>query len=615
MQDVSKLWTPMRGAVTEAKKEAWLRSRAVTFHGFSEWSVPEGQTWREDPFSNNTWKLWYHCLTWLYVPAAIAETNGEAEQLEYVRRCTLDWMAAHGPTYMADPTDMAWDDHAIAYRSTCLVYLYRQFFSDDAVWTAAFRSTMSLHARALHAFLRRPEFIGNNHGVFHCFALLNMMAAVPELDLPLEYKSDADLRLFALLDEMIDTSEGVTREQALEYQYIALELVGEVMHYADFFGLDDENGRVRNLRPLMTRLVDFAFLMRWPDGSVPAVGDTWLDWHGWSVPVWEILERYVAAGYGSDSTKEAIRCLRAGTITTAGQAPDVVTYPRSGYLLAHGGEAGWAMFLKAGPPIHSHGHHDHLNLQLFVEGQLLLVDSGGPYKYSDPQREYFTHPRAHNTVVCRGQSGFSYGVAEEDVGGLATDALLHLGGSHRISDGVRHTRNAVFLQEIRTLVVHDEIVAVAPRELDLEQFWHFAPGTMVSQLPTMPPDGRGPTDFLCVAPNGVGFRIRLVCERLSEVSLVQGQVTPRLQGWVTRKVGTMEAAPTLEVALKTSPQGRASVFLVVWPHDGSERGVSSAARPQDGHSCFVLDSGTERWDFRLEAHRLGRAICTRSGAC
>jgi len=605
----------MRGAVTAAKKEAWLSGRSITFHGFAEWSVPETQTWREDPFSNNTWKLWYHCLTWLYVPAEIVEVSGDAEQLEYIRRCTLDWMKVHGPTYMAGSMDMAWDDHAIAYRSTLLVYFYRQFFSDDAVWAEAFSTTMALHARALHGFLHLPAFIGHNHGVFHCFALLNMIAAVPMLELPSAFKADAELRLFALLDEMIDTSEGVTHEQAIEYQYIALELVEQVVNYADFFGLSDENGRVKNLRLLITRMVDFAFAMRLPDGSVPAIGDTWLYWNGWSRPVLEILQRYVVAGYGSQSTKEAIRSLRAGSATVSGHSPDVAVYPRSGYLLAHSGETGSAMFMKAGPPIHSHGHQDHLSIQLFVDGQLLLVDSGGPYKYSDPQREYFIHPRAHNTMVCKGQSNFRHGVDERDVGGLATDALLHLGGSHSIADGVRHTRNAVLLQTSRTFIVHDAVASVVARKLDLEQFWHFAPGTVVSRLPSERPHGCGPIDFVLAAQDGVTFRARLVFDGPMEAALFEGEVAPRLQGWVTRKVGTMDAAPALEVALKTSAAGCATSLLVVWPDDGSERGVSSLLLSQGERAGFVLDAGADRWEVRFDEHRLGRAVRIMSGDC
>lgn len=595
--------------VNQERRDAWKKSCAVMFHGFPEWSLPADQTWKENPFNNNTWKLWYHCLTWLYVPGAIFDETGEDALLLQIRNYSLDWMSKHASTLKPEAGDMAWDDHAIAYRSSMLVYLYKKYFHGDQEWTRLFFASMAIHASRLHSFLYLPEFSGNNHGVFHCFALLNLAAALPELGLPAHFRADAERRLFELLDEMIDWREGVTREQALEYQYIALELAGEVVNHANLFGYGATDQRLNELKALLTRMVDFAYAMRWPDGTVPAIGDTWLYWNGWSRPPWEMVEHYTKRGHGSEVTKALIQELRQGTRSKLAGSFDSCIQRRSGYLLITGSKPQiWSILMKGGPPLHSHGHQDHLSIQYFIGDELVLVDSGGPYKYSDPLREYFTHPRAHNTLTFQGQSGFPFGVSEDSCGAVVTDTVSHVGGTQALRDGVSHTRNAIYLHESGTLVVLDAIdVADTLVGAAVQQYWHFAPKITLDEFSRRKREQGESIVYSATGAGGNKYGVHLFSDTSVDISLIQGQTEPRLQGWVTTKVGEMTPAPVLQLDSRASAVRHLSA-LVLCVGEVQSHSADIFFSHDAGRQSFHLTLGDVEWDVSFDSHRLTRAV-------
>ena len=520
---------------------------------------------------------------------------------------------------MLTPGDMAWDDHAIAYRSTLLIYLNLKYFQSDAEWAVIFNDSIDLHGRALHGFLRLPQFRGNNHGVFHIFALLNMVAALPKLDFS-SYKTDAQARLFELLGEMINWHDGVTREQALEYQYIGLELVNEVVELSDFFGISSTAERFNELRMLLSKMVDFAYLMRWPDESVPAVGDTWLFWKGWSKPVWQIIESLCEAGYGSSATKQGIMRIRMNLADNFDlNNHEVAIFRESGHVYFKNAAASIGVYLKGGPPIHSHGHQDHLSIQYFAGNELVLVDSGGPYKYSNPYREYFVHPRAHNTVTCNGQSGFGYGVSSSTINVLTTSELFHVGAMQQLQEGVFHSRNVVLFHAQSVLVVFDEIQIDPMHEsVAIQQFWHFQPTATIQEIKPEDTsrigadlgDGLFHRAYSMTNKSEKEYFVSTHSSEFINSSIIRGELSPTMQGWVTTKVGEMIPAPVLCSELTTTVRSALFVTVVEDTRNTQVMNVSKSdafVMGDEECTCFIISAGKFRWSLAFLSSKIVRA--------
>ena len=104
----------------------------------------------------------------------------------------------------------------------------------------------------------------------------------------------------------------------------------------------------------MDRMIQFALVMAFPDNTVPAIGDTWLYWGGWTVPINKILENFSNKGFCSEETRIMVEYFNTNNVSEL--APQPYSYKESGYLLIKkiAGESSWAIFVKAGPKIHSH---------------------------------------------------------------------------------------------------------------------------------------------------------------------------------------------------------------------------------------------------------------------
>lgn len=544
-----KLWLPMSGMMSDKKLQSWADFNSVTFHGFDSWVVPADISWEEDPFANKTWQLWFHCLTWLYAPCFLFNKTNDIKYRNYVRNITYDWMIKHKDVKFSIDS-MSWDDHAVAYRSTFLIYCYLNFFEKDDEWTNEFNILIQLHASRLHSYLFLDEFYANNHGVFHCLALLNIITSIRYLSYPNDYLIDAKKRLTSLIFEMIDFKEGVTREQALEYQYISLELVDEIITSVDKFIINDLDFSLA-LKNGIVRMIDFAIDLRWPDESVPAVGDTWLFWKGWSLPINDLLNVYINKYYIDEDAR--LRLSDKLLTLNYNKYPLLNSYPGSGYHMLKGPNGLWSIFLKNGPAIHSHGHNDHLSIQFYINNLLLLVDSGGPYKYSDPNREYFTSPRAHN-VVSINNNYFQPGVPYDSFASLITNDVCHLGASYYIINNVKHVRNILFFNYSKVLIVLDEIIidSLAVDHLLVDQYWHFNHTLTLSAITTS--DNAvvdNPTNLFHLSDGTAQHNYNLSIFSDSELDVIslKGRTDPNLQGWVTTSVGEMIPAPVLHINL------------------------------------------------------------------
>jgi hypothetical protein len=178
---------------------------------------------------------------------------------------------------------------------------------------------------------------------------------------------------------MVEVSEGVSKEQAIFYHFFALRLFSTTHNYLNGLtdGFSDEQIEV------LRKMVEFAALVMFPNGSLPAIGDTRFGMSGKSNK--KFLAKLVAKGLG---TKIAEFILTHGK---QGSRPaDAHFYPKSGYAFfqpAYSSADQWrndlSLAFDFGASKEFHGHKDAMNFMLYGFGSSLIIDSGGPFNYKD----------------------------------------------------------------------------------------------------------------------------------------------------------------------------------------------------------------------------------------
>jgi hypothetical protein len=543
---IELLWTPNRSSVSEFTKEKWILNRSVAFHGFQPYSLDQEINWEADPFDNITWCLWLHSLIWLYTLADLYEDTRDHIYYDQIKKITLDWFAKYQNPKNVDGTkDRSWHDHSVAYRSATLNYLYLKLFTSDNEWVVAYKASIKIHAELLHSYLFMSRFFGNNHGVFHCFALMSVVYACDTNDCPSYYKQDAAERLISLLHEMIDFEEGVTKEQALEYQYIAIELVAEVLIKKSLFDILDVSFPYSKLYECIVKMISFAFLLRWPDGSIPAIGDTWLKWNGWSVSTAKILQRFINLFDCQKSVRDQLDKLLKNTNVSI----DLISFPKNGYILSHDKINNNSLVFKSGPAQHSHGHLDHGSFQYFIKNVLLLVDSGGPYKYGDPLKNYFVSSRAHNLLDIKGL-GDSIKFIEFSRSDLRAD-YSRIFFKRNYNNDIAYIRNILMVPSLSLLLVVDAIrfngFNLSSESINVESYLHIDKDFLVSEVEDNSVLNNDLSKIFSCVNNKASVQIKSYTNIHQSSEIISGQMSPVVQGWVTERVGIMIPAPVIKL--------------------------------------------------------------------
>lgn len=153
---------------------------------------------------------------------------------------------------------------------------------------------------------------------------------------------------------------------------------------------------------------------------------------------------------------------------------------------------------KAGTLGAGHGHADQLHLDLFAQGEDVLVDAGRYTYVPKPDRYAFKDSSAHNLVtvdrknsyVCEDSWTYSkmskaYGLRWKEKDGLCLFQAGHLG---YIRDGVFISRSVIVLSPVR-LVIVDRLYGDKPHEMEAR--FHFHPrGTVRTESDTFSYTGK-----------------------------------------------------------------------------------------------------------------------------
>lgn len=168
------------------------------------------------------------------------------------------------------PRGMLRNDHAVAARIPVLIRFWDLYRDRHDFDPETARSLLILVARSAELLSAPSQFTyRTNHGVMQSLALLQIAAAFPMLEGASGYKELGCSRLVDQMRYYID-SQGVTLEHSSGYHALGQELLGMAVRLFQINGCDipDDWEKKR------VKADQFANLLRRPDGTFPAIGDT-----------------------------------------------------------------------------------------------------------------------------------------------------------------------------------------------------------------------------------------------------------------------------------------------------------------------------------------------------
>ena len=270
-------------------------------------------------------------------------------------------------------------------------------------------------------------------------------------------------------------------------------------------------------------------------------------------------------------------------------SPSVI-FPWAGQLLMRNGwdtQAHWAFF-DIGPLGIGHRHFDKLHLSIHACGRDLLVDNGRfTYKGGD-WRTYFCNEYAHNVILFDGKrqkdsfSEVSEPLSPEDY--VVTDAYDFARGTLEgeidgFKESVSHTRSVLYIKNQCWIVV-DKIKCGQP--CTIKTLWHYHPECTVA----VSADSVSSTD-----PDKGNLRIVPAQGAKWDITIVEGQEKPYIQGWYSHHYNRKEPAPCVEYA--TNTQGEDTyVWALIPAMDETPNPTLSFEEDENGYRIHVHDENS-----------------------
>jgi Heparinase II/III-like protein/Heparinase II/III N-terminus len=500
-----------------------------------------------------------------------------------------------------------------------VLLLIRSLPTISGEWVMKVLAAIWRHATHVSRYLSY-YFSPNTHLTGEALGLFYAGVLFREFDQSPEWRGHG-MRLLMSESHRQISADGVHFEQSTCYHRYTIEI------YTHFVLLA-ARGNIRvppEIDSALGHMVDFLVATRWPDGTLPAIGDA--D-GGWLMP----LSRRSADDPRGLFGVAAVLFDRPDYAWAArGLVPEVAWLfgsdgviafdelrPREparspSRIFATGGYAvmrsGWddkanQLIIDVGPlgcPVSSgHGHADLLSIQCATGGQPRLIDAGNYCYTSDAEwRSFFRSTAAHNTVMIDGLSQC------EPTGPFrwrhrpqvllrewrSSPDLDFLDAEHdafcRLTDPVVHRRRVLFIKPHYWIVVDDLVGKSRHR---IEFLFQFAPMRVTSGPGAWTRAGAGDGSVLWVVSFG--------STELTP-ALKSGERHP-IRGWIAPDYGQREPAPALIVSTTAGLPQRTLTLLVPDQHGSST--------PPDVHAIFDGDGmpvgvtfGRSRESVRFDA--------------
>jgi Heparinase II/III-like protein/Heparinase II/III N-terminus len=461
-------------------------------------------------------------------PVMAADVSDDQRASLFPSLATLyaDWIEQNPQVDSPSPHKYAWYDHSAAARVVHLSHLLRESSRLGGLDRAQREVLAGSTIEHVDYLLAEENYeYGHNHGMFTDAALYLAADALPFLPETEEWVAVARARFERIVEQTIETSEGVHLEHSPFYQLVVR---GALERFGSRGLLPDSE-----LEPLLERMDEATAWMTAPDGTLPTIGDT---------------------NAGVEPT--------AAVQEQAARSSGLRAFPRSGYCMVRDG--GSYLFVTAAFHSEAHKHADDLSYCLYEDGRQLVGDAGNPgYDYEGAARQFCVSPAAHSGI---GLDSYTWIRDRRGGAGSGVVATGSLGDTHailaenpRIAPDNRTARRLFVYQPAGALAVVDELWATDD-EL-VERYLQLSPDLSATLLESGAVEiGRGGTRVSWLAP------FEEEGGAPDSVSALRGRTSPPMGGLYFPQVDQPEACTT--VILSRYGGGVFGYLLTLGPGDG-----------------------------------------------
>lgn len=374
-------------------KQLQKTNEAVIRWNFPLLHLDEIKDWSIDPGHGVVWRLYFNSFGWAAVLGDI-DSAGHPQTPDWDRAARfvimfLDYAEQHGD----DETSDIWDDHATGYRASFLAWLYARGLAEHLgpQETQRLHKMMLRHREILMRFLASDKWQFSNHTLFQAEGLADLALVFlrnrERREATLDVAREA---VKAFMDRAVTHAEGTVKEHALFYHVFLMGRLQDTFRYFETIGYP-VSGIDSSTFARMNEFLHDAMPI---PGRLPGIGDT--------KHFQKFDRKYVAAFERDDLQTDRVRYHRSGG--TEGEVwPFLAQYPTDGYYImrSHSEQDAQLYSMLLDRPFRGpHGHWDGGSFVLYSRGHPVLIDCGGPYRYSNPMRyQYFTTQLAHNVVM------------------------------------------------------------------------------------------------------------------------------------------------------------------------------------------------------------------------
>jgi len=411
------------------------------------------------------------------------------------------------------------------------------------------------------------------NGLFHVGVLL------PFVKESKDWRDFAVRRLLAELDTQV-YPDGAQIELTPGYHNVALRSFLGPVEIAGAYGHRLPDGYLTKLE----RMFAYNMWVMRPDRDAPRWNDSW------HVDVPGMLKK----GFALFDHRKDFQW-----IATNGQEsipPEHTShfFPYAGQVMMRSGWESDALFLgfEAGPFGYGHQHEDKLGIVIFAYGKELLVE-GGSYAYDASKwRRYVLASYAHNVVLVDGQGQVRRGLPRRQyVSREPVDVAFHsdqhydyargtydMGFGRRDQRPARHSREVVFLKKPVVFFIRDTLEPLDGKSHSYQALFHLD----VQNLNVDRDDGVVETQDA----GNANIRIVPLPGGDLKTSVVRGQETPVVQGWLPRGHGIRGVRPIPTIVYERRSAKPVRFLTVLQPlRDSNQKRVSTIA--EQGEKILV----------------------------
>jgi len=548
--------------------------------GFNPTTTPDSKYDRDHEW---TWQLNRHGA-WVGLAHAYQATGNErfarefdSQFRDWVKDCPVPVQGANQRPYSKWRTIEAGIRMSWTWPTVFTIFRKSTSVKDETLISMV--KSMIEHGRYLQRYPTGGNWVTMEmNGLYHVGALLQFIQEAKG------WREFAISRLLKELDVQV-YPDGAQVELTPGYHNVALRsFLGPVDVAAAYsFRLPDAY-----LAKLERMFAYNMWVMR-PDRDTPRWNDSW------HVNVVETLRK----GFALFPHRKDFQWV--ATDGREGTAPDHTShfFPYAGQVVMRSGWQRDALFLgfEAGPFGYGHQHEDKLGIVIFAYGKPLVVEAGSYAYDASKWRRYVLSSYAHNVVLVDGQGQKRRGLPRgQYISEKPLDLAFHSDSCYDYARGsytggfgrrdhcpARHVREVALLKQAGLFLVRDTLESLDGKSHSYEALFHLDAENVGGDRQ------RGIVETS--DPNGANVRIVPLSGSDLQTTIVRGQETPVVQGWLPRGHGIRGVRPIATVVYKRRSANRVCFLTVFQPLcHGTEDRVSMISE-HDGRIRIRYASG------------------------